>query len=135
MPEMTWARRPGGAECGVAGLWVLWACVLLWATTTAALMLGAALVARHRAAAAADLAALAAAQHLLAGDSAPCAAALRVAAAQHTILRSCRLADTTVEVVVETPISGGVTALPPARARARAGGSAPAYGAASAGQP
>ena len=79
----------------------------------------------HRARSAADLAALAAAQPLVRGGAADCAAARSVAEANGAVLRACRvLPDGAVETWVARPRSGaggwGI-GLPDPPARARAG--------------
>lgn len=114
-------RRP--RDPGSAAVWVVCACLTVWVAAGAALSVGAAVVGRHRASAAADLSALAAARQLLAGDPAPCRVAARVAAADGATIRSCLVGPSDVEVVVEVPVARVLVPLPPARARARAGGS------------
>ncbi|WUG37040.1 flp pilus-assembly TadE/G-like family protein [Streptomyces sp. NBC_00459] len=64
------------------------------------LAIGQAAVVRHRAAAGADLAALAAADHWPEGDSAACARADRVAAAQGTRLVRCAMVGETSDLTV-----------------------------------
>jgi secretion/DNA translocation related TadE-like protein len=86
------------------------------------LVLGAALVSRHRASVVADLAALAGADALLAGRPSPCLAAARVGRAQDGRVVECRVVAGVVEVVAEVPVGELLAFLPPARARARAGG-------------
>jgi secretion/DNA translocation related TadE-like protein len=112
-------------DCGSATVWVLVACLLTWAMAALALSIGGALVARHRAESAADLAALAGARALADGGAEGCADAARVAAATRTLLVACdRLADGSLQVVVEAPLPqllARMSHLPPARARARAG--------------
>ncbi|WP_373304099.1 Rv3654c family TadE-like protein [Streptomyces subrutilus] len=79
------------------------------------LLLGQAVVARHRAAAAADLAALAAAATWAHGPERACAAALRVARAQDAALNTCRLSGEVAEVTAH-PATGPFA--PAIRARA-----------------
>ncbi|MEV6954987.1 Rv3654c family TadE-like protein [Streptomyces sp. NPDC051183] len=79
------------------------------------LLLGQAVVARHRAAAAADLAALAAAASWTHGPEAACATAVRVAVAQGARLTGCVVAGETAQVTARVA-SGPFT--PPIRARA-----------------
>ena len=126
-----YSRRLQSGDRGSATIWVLCCCAVVIALAAATLAVGAAVVARHRASVVADLAALAAAQALVEGKSLPCQSAARVAAAQGGRLVSCSVvgpgADT-VEVVAEVPVSRTsllAAVLPPARARARAGPSAP----------
>lgn len=111
---------------GSATVWVVVACLLTWSVATVALSIGGAVVARHRAASAADLAALAGARSLASGVGDPCADAQRVAAATAARLVACdRLADGSLQVVAEAPLPRLLARwphLPPARARARAGG-------------
>jgi secretion/DNA translocation related TadE-like protein len=95
---------------------------VLFLFVVASLEVGAAVVARHRAQTAADLASLAAARRLLAGSATPCAAAARVAAAMGAQIRACHAHRQVVDVVAEVPLTGLLAGLPPARARARAGG-------------
>ncbi|WP_399433355.1 Rv3654c family TadE-like protein [Streptomyces sp. WAC05950] len=80
------------------------------------LLLGQAVVARHRAAAAADLAALAAAATWAHGPDTACATALRVARAQGAELAGCRLGGEVAEV--EARVAAGPFT---PRIRARAG--------------
>ena len=112
------------AERGSAGLLVVWVSAVVMAVTTAALVWGAALAARHRAAQAADLAALAAARDAASVTGRPCPAAERVARHTGAVVRVCDLLpDGSVLVVVELAVPGVLPGLdmPPARARARAG--------------
>ncbi|MFJ6798419.1 Rv3654c family TadE-like protein [Streptomyces sp. NPDC091268] len=79
------------------------------------LLLGQAVVARHRAAAAADLAALAAAATWAHGPEAACATARRVAEAQAARLTACLVAGEEVQVTARAA-TGPFT--PPIRSRA-----------------
>jgi secretion/DNA translocation related TadE-like protein len=116
------------ADRGSATVWVVLACLVTWSVTTVALSIGGVVVARHRAASAADLAALAGARTLASGDvfGDPCAEAQRVAAAARARLVACdRMADGSLQVVAEVALPRLLARwpdLPPARARARAGG-------------
>ncbi|MGI8531468.1 MAG: Rv3654c family TadE-like protein, partial [Geodermatophilaceae bacterium] len=74
-------RRSPGYERGSAGVWLLGLCTVLALVATAAVLVGSAMVLRHRAAAAADLSALAAAGDVLAGETAACGRASTVAEA------------------------------------------------------
>jgi secretion/DNA translocation related TadE-like protein len=118
--------RPGRrGDRGSATLWVLMIYLVVWGSALAALAVGAALVTRHRAESAADLAALAAARALASGVAEPCRSAARVTEAVHVRLAGCRVEGAaSVLVVVEAtgPLPRWAD-LPPARARARAGGS------------
>ena len=71
---MTVRSRAAG-ERGSATVWVVALSGVLAAIGVAAVLVGAAVVGRHRATAAADLAALAAAEHAVRGDPGACAAA------------------------------------------------------------
>lgn len=119
--------RPG--ERGSVGLLAVGAAAVVLAVALGGVVLGGALVARHRAGRTADLAALAAASATLSGAGDGCAAALRVARLAQAELASCAvLADRSVLVVVAVPLPpvrllGGLLDMPPARARARAGAS------------
>ncbi len=89
-------------------------------SATVVLVVGDAVVQRHRAATAADLAALAAAERVLSGPAEACARAVTVARAYGGMVESCRSAGTSVEVVVVLPGDGMLSTSMPARARARA---------------
>lgn len=128
---MTGCRR---GEDGSAGLLAVWAAVIVLSFSGAAVVVGAAVVARHRAARTADLAALAGARAMTElGPGDGCAAADRLVAATSSAARvtGCTaLPDGTLMVVVELPAlaaSGGgllgrlAAEMPPARGRARAG--------------
>jgi secretion/DNA translocation related TadE-like protein len=104
-------------------LWSLWAVVVVAATCVGVLGWAAAVVARQRAEGAADLAALAAARALVAGDE-PCSSGSRVAVASGARLVACTSSGTAVTIVVEIAVPPRALLgldLPPARARARAG--------------
>jgi secretion/DNA translocation related TadE-like protein len=119
------SEHGGREEQGAATVWMLCCCLLVIGLAMAVLAIGAALVARHRATVIADLAALAAADAMLAGDRAPCRSASAVAAAQAGRVVRCQVVGDLVEVLAEA--SGGplLSFLPPARARARAGAAEP----------
>jgi secretion/DNA translocation related TadE-like protein len=118
--------RQTACDGGSATVWVLALCMVVWGVALCGTTLGAALVARHRAESAADLAALAAARATADGGGDPCALARRVAGAADALVVECVLAaDGSVLVVAEVAMPGLVghwPDLPPARARARAGG-------------
>jgi secretion/DNA translocation related TadE-like protein len=107
-------------------VWVLALCAVVWGAAMSATTVGAAVVARHRAESAADLAALAAARATALGGGDACAEAGRVANAVEAVLLDCvPAADGSVLVVAQVAMPGRVAHwadLPPARARARAGG-------------
>ena len=113
------------AEAGFATLVVLGLAGALLAFGGLLASLGAVAVARHRAAAAADLAALAAAGHLLEGTGRACGAASAVARGQRATLLSCTSDGTTVTVVAEVRPPGPLGRLGAARSIARAGPAAP----------
>ncbi|MGY1843204.1 Rv3654c family TadE-like protein [Modestobacter sp. SYSU DS0875] len=117
------SRRPGGeGERGSATVWVVALAGLLAALGVAAVLVGAAVVARHRATAAADLAALAAAGAAVQGDPAACTVAGGVAAANGAAVTSCTVgAGAVVEVHVRVPVRLGPLGVVDARGRARAG--------------
>ncbi|MFE2328300.1 Rv3654c family TadE-like protein [Streptomyces sp. NPDC059385] len=83
---------------GSATVWAVLVVAVLSAVFGGVLLLGQAVVARHRAAAAADLAALAAAANWAHGPATACAAAARVAGAQGARLSGCVLEGEVAEV-------------------------------------
>ncbi|MFG2293506.1 Rv3654c family TadE-like protein [Streptomyces sp. NPDC048603] len=101
---------------GSATVWAALVTTVLGAVFGGVLLLGQAVVARHRAAAAADLAALAAATAWAHGPPAACAAARRVAEAQDAGLAGCAVEGETAEVTAEAA-TGPFTV----RIRSRAG--------------
>ena len=109
------------AEAGFATLVVLGLAGALLAFGGLLASLGAVAVARHRAAAAADLAALAAAEHLLEGTERACRVASALARGQGATLLSCASDGTTVTVVAEVRPPGHLGRLGAARSIARAG--------------
>ncbi|MGY1600789.1 Rv3654c family TadE-like protein [Geodermatophilus sp. SYSU D00815] len=109
-------------ERGSATVWVLALAGVLAAVGTAAVLLAAAVTARHRAGAAADLAALAAAAAAVRGDPGACAAAAELAARNGAELTSCALASgAVVAVTVAVPLRLGPLGAFSAEGRARAG--------------
>ncbi|WP_308344828.1 Rv3654c family TadE-like protein [Streptomyces sp. ISL-94] len=100
---------------GSATVWAVLVATVLGAVFGGVLLLGQAVVARHRAAAAADLAALAAAASWAHGPEAACATARRVARAQGAALAACRVEGEVAEVTAR-PATGPFT--PGIRARA-----------------
>ena len=91
----------------------------LVAATAGAVLVGAAVVARHRAQAAADLAALAGASRLPAGPDAACQLAGSVGSAMGATLSACRVDH--LDVVVACMVVSSGWAGGQARAAARAG--------------
>lgn len=100
---------------GSATVWAVVVVTVLSAVFGGVLLLGQAVVARHRAAAAADLAALAAAATWAHGPEAACATALRVARAQGAGLTACRVRGEVAEVTA-SPATGPFTPAVSARA-------------------
>ena len=94
---------------------------LLMAIATGGVYVGSAVVTRHRAQAAADLAALAAAVHLVDGTGAACTRASALARAMHTAVTGCVVENLDVIVTVDAPVSLGRMGVGRARATARAG--------------
>ncbi|QDY81133.1 flp pilus-assembly TadE/G-like family protein [Streptomyces qinzhouensis] len=85
------ARVPARRDDGSATVWVALVATVLCALFGTVLALGQVVIARHRAGAAADLAALAAADHALRGESVACARAAEAARAQGAVLLRCEL--------------------------------------------
>ncbi|HZH18757.1 MAG TPA: Rv3654c family TadE-like protein [Geodermatophilus sp.] len=109
-------------ERGSATVWVVALSGVLAAIGVAAVLVGAAVVGRHRATAAADLAALAAAERAVRGDPGACAAAVEVAGANGARLTACAVGGgAVVEVAVAVPVRLGPLGVSEAGARARAG--------------
>ncbi|MEU7551061.1 Rv3654c family TadE-like protein [Streptomyces sp. NPDC044571] len=100
---------------GSATVWAALVATVLSAVFGGVLLLGQAVVARHRAAAAADLAALAAAATWAHGPEQACAAARRVAGAQGAALTACTVQGE-VAAVTARPTTGPFH--PPITARA-----------------
>ncbi|MET8941976.1 Rv3654c family TadE-like protein [Streptomyces rubiginosohelvolus] len=105
----------GGADRGVATVWVAVTAAGLCTVFAVVLALGQAVAARHRAGGAADLAALAAADRALEGAEAACEAARRVALAQDAAVVRCAVQG---EVADVTARAGFGPYLPTVRARA-----------------
>lgn len=108
-------------EHGSASLWVLAVAGVLAFLATTGVLVGQAVVARHRADAAADLSALAAAADALAGEPTACARAAQLAARSGARLARCSLVNGVSDVLAEVPLHGVFARLGPARSRARAG--------------
>ncbi|MCW2733176.1 MAG: helicase/secretion neighborhood TadE-like protein [Mycobacterium sp.] len=94
---------------------------VLMVLTVGGTVVGSAVIARHRAQAAADLAALAAAGHLVSGPEPACGAAASLSAAMHAAMVTCSVEELDVVVTVEMPVSLGRWGVHVARASARAG--------------
>lgn len=117
-------RRAG--ERGSASVWVLALSGLLALIAAATVLVGAAVLARHRATAAADLAALAAAGRAVLGDPAACSVGERVAQQNSAELIGCAVsAGAIVDVTVRVPVHLGRLGVFSATAAARAGPVAP----------
>ena len=113
-------------ERGSATVWVVALAGVLAVIGVAAVLVGTAVVGRHRATTAADLAALAAAERAVRGDAGACAVAGEVAAANGAGLTACTVGDgAVVEVAVAVPVRLGPLGVSRAGARARAGPVAP----------
>lgn len=109
-------------ERGSATVWVLALAGALAVVALAAVLVGGAVVARHRAGSAADLAALAAAGRAVLADPGACAVAEEVAAANGAVLERCTVrAGAVVEVEVAVPFRLGPLGRRDAAGRARAG--------------
>lgn len=119
------SRRLQG-DRGSASIWLVSALTLILLVAVAAILRGAAVLARHRAEGAADLAALAAAGAIGVGGD-PCARATAIAAANGARLRSCAVElagdgrSGTVAVRVAVRVSLPVVGLRDSVASARAG--------------
>ena len=109
-------------ERGSATVWVLALAGLLALLGVALMLVGGAVVARHRASAAADLAALAAAGRAVLADPAACATAARLARANGAELEGCVVRpEAVVEVRVRVLVRLRPLGILAAPARARAG--------------
>jgi secretion/DNA translocation related TadE-like protein len=106
---------------GSVTVWVVGFVALVWLAATAATAYGGAVIGRHRAGTAADLTALAAAMHVLDGESAACSVAADVAGRNGAVLRICRVAGADVEVEVARSVDVAGVGMHTAVARARAG--------------
>jgi secretion/DNA translocation related TadE-like protein len=94
---------------------------LILAVTSAAVVVGAAVIARHRAQSAADLAALAAAGRLAAGQGTACGWAVSVAERMDASVTSCTVTALDVVVTIDVDAVLGRWGLGAAHAAARAG--------------
>ncbi|MFI5860893.1 Rv3654c family TadE-like protein [Streptomyces sp. NPDC051546] len=90
--------RADPRDRGSATVWGVLVATVLAAVFSGVLLLGQAVVSRHRAAAAADLAALAAAATWAHGPEAACATAVRVAVAQGAQVTGCAVTGEVAEV-------------------------------------
>jgi secretion/DNA translocation related TadE-like protein len=94
---------------------------VLMVLTVGGVVVGSAVIARHRAQAAADLAALSAAGHVVSGPESACASAASLAAAMSATMATCTVEELDVVVTVEVPVSLGRWGVHVATATARAG--------------
>ena len=106
---------------GVATAWAAVGIAVLASLAVFGLHLGEALVARHHAESAADLAALAAAVHLVTGEQYACSQARRITDRMRVALVSCRAEGWDVLVDVSAQPPGWLASLGAATAHARAG--------------
>ena len=109
------------SDRGVATVWAAVGIAVLASLAVFGLHLGEALVARHHAESAADLAALAAAAHMVTGEQYACSQARRVTDRMRVALVSCRAENWDVLVDVAAQPPGWLANLGTATARARAG--------------
>jgi secretion/DNA translocation related TadE-like protein len=115
-------RRRLAGDRGSATVWVVALSGVLAAIGMAAVLVGSAVVGRHRAAGAADLAALAAAESAVRGRSDACGVAEAVARANGARLSGCSVdPGAVVDVAVEVRVRLGPLGTGLATARARAG--------------
>lgn len=109
-------------ERGSATVWTTALAAVLALVGAAAVLVGAAVVARHRAGSAADLAALAVAVRAVRGDPGACVTGAAVAAENGAELVDCAVGpDAVVAVEVSVPVRLGPLGLLAAGGRARAG--------------
>lgn len=113
--------RSPSFDDGAATVWTAIAIAVLLVLAGMLLLLGTAAATRHKAAHAADLAALAAASHLVHGEQAACAAAGSVAKNMGVLLRRCDSRGWDALIRVELVPDGSLRWFGTARARARAG--------------
>ncbi|SDO90845.1 helicase/secretion neighborhood TadE-like protein [Klenkia soli] len=115
-------RGADRGERGSATVWTVALAAVLALVGAATVLVGAAVVARHRAGAAADLAALAVAGRAVLGDPAACDTGRAVAQANGADLTSCTVGpDAVVAVEVAVPVQLGPVGVTQAAGRARAG--------------
>ena len=86
---------------------------------------GAAVSARHHSQSTADLAALAAAQQLVRGESDPCGAARDIASRMSASVKKCRVMGGDVVVTAQVAVEIGTLGIRHAQASARAGPTGP----------
>lgn len=106
---------------GVATVWAAGAIAVLVSIAMFGLHLGEAMVVRHQVESAADLAALAGAVTVVAGEQYACSRAGRVTDRMRVHLSSCQVSSWTVRVEVTAQPTGWLASLGTATGRARAG--------------
>ncbi len=109
------------SDRGSATVWSVTALAALLAVAVAVVHLGGVAVARHQAESAADLAALAGAGRVVAGEQAACGRAGEITERMRVRLDSCRIQGWDVLVEVSASPAGPVGRFGAAKARARAG--------------
>ncbi|MEI4272577.1 Rv3654c family TadE-like protein [Klenkia sp. LSe6-5] len=115
-------RGASDGERGSATIWTVALAGVLALLGAASVLMGAAVVARHRAGAAADLAALAVAVRAVRGDPAACGTGTSIATVNGAQLVGCSVgAGSVVTVEVSVPVRLGPLGLLAATGRARAG--------------
>lgn len=112
---------PAGDERGAATVWAAGVLAVLMSLTVFGLHLGGAILARHQAESAADLAALAAAGRVLAGERQACDQARVVSGRMRVRLVSCSARGWQIRVQVAVRPAGPLARLGDATAQARAG--------------
>jgi secretion/DNA translocation related TadE-like protein len=110
---------------GVATVWAAGAIAVLVSLAVFGLRLGQAMVSRHHAESAADLAALAGAAQVVAGEQYACAQARRVTDRMRVQLASCHIRGLDVLVEAAAQPRGWLGEFGAATGRARAGPAAP----------
>lgn len=106
---------------GMATVWAAGAIAVLVSMAVFGLHLGEAMVVRHQVESAADLAALAGAATVVAGEQYACSQARRVTDRMRVQLASCEIRDWTVLIQATAQPAGWLATLGAATARARAG--------------
>ncbi|HKR51628.1 MAG TPA: Rv3654c family TadE-like protein [Pseudonocardiaceae bacterium] len=116
---------PAENDRGAATVWAAGAIAVLMSMAVFGVHLGAAIVARHQAESAADLAALAGAATVVAGEQHACAQARRVTDRMRVQLVSCRTSGWDLLVDVAARPAGWLSGLRTATGQARAGPATP----------
>jgi secretion/DNA translocation related TadE-like protein len=115
-----WPSTLRSADRGSGTVWVIALMALIWLVAAVAMSIGGIRAARHRAHSAADLAALAAASHVMAGSARACGLADTIARAGRGRLSECsvrgRIADVEIVAVSHVPGLGSVQVTASARA-------------------